>query len=74
MAKNIYKNGLEYMHKETKRKIRFLKWLDENNANCIDKDMNFIQLTREELDNNYISVAAHNKQINQRRQGQMWSY
>lgn len=74
MAKNVYKNGTEFMHKETKKRVRFLKWLDENTANCIDKDMNFLQITREDLDNNYISSAALNKQINERRKNQMWSY
>jgi hypothetical protein len=74
MAKNVYKNGTEFIHKETKKRVRFLKWLDDATANCIDKEMNFMQLTREDLDQNYQSVSAMNKSINERRRNQMWSY
>jgi hypothetical protein len=72
MAKNIYRNGMEFINKETKKRLRFLKWLDNDVANCIDKEMNFIKLDRTELENNYQSVSSMNKKIDQRRRGQMW--
>ena len=73
MSKNVYKNRQEFFHKESKKKVVFLKWLDQETASCLDKEnMAFLQLSREDLDKNYTTKAAVERNTRERHAGRMW--
>jgi len=73
MGKKSYRNKQELIHIATGEKIVFLKWLDEETANCLDKkNMGFIRLSRAELDKEYTTASAIEKTARTKRAGQMW--
>ena len=71
--KRLYKHGMELFHNETKAQILFGKWKDKELASCINKKtLQFIDISREELDTNYTSYSEVEKRAKERRKGQSW--
>ena len=70
--KRIYKKGMELFHKETKFKVVFGKFNEDGSAGCITKDHKFINIPREEMDNDYKSYSEVEKEAKERRRGQAW--
>ena len=69
MTKQIYKKGMKFVHKQTNNKVSFLKWLDENTANCIDPKTGFVKLTREQIENDYVAESKINREYREKRKG-----
>lgn len=70
--KTTYRKGVTLMHKETKEKILFGKWLSEDRASCISLKNQLLTLTRADLDTQYVSLAAVEKAARDKRKGQAW--
>lgn len=75
MANNVYIKGKEYLNLQTRKKVTFLKWLDQETANCLSKEAGFVQIKKDVLEAEYRSVASltrESKAQREKRQGQMW--
>lgn len=75
MAKNVYIKGKEYLNIQTRKKVTFLKWLDDETANCLSAEDGFVPIKKAVLEEEYRSVASltrESKAQREKRQGQMW--
>ena len=63
---------MKYFHTETKKQVIFGKWINENLACCLTPQKKFKNLTREELDNSYVSYSTIEKEAREKRKGQCW--
>jgi hypothetical protein len=75
MVRKIYKKGMEFFQNETKQKILFGKWTDtdKNIASCITMPQRgFVNLSKEDLNENYTSVSSLEREARERSRGQCW--
>jgi hypothetical protein len=72
MSLRRYTKGLELTHIETKKKVLFGAFGDDDIATCITKDTQFVKIPRTELDSDYITHGEMEKRAKERRRGQAW--
>lgn len=72
MDKRKYKKGQLLFHKDTKAKIMFGSWNDQNQACCLDDKKNFIYLDQETFEKEYISYSSLEKKAREKRRGETW--
>ncbi|MFA5879454.1 MAG: hypothetical protein WC860_04685 [Candidatus Margulisiibacteriota bacterium] len=72
MDKRKFKKGQLLFHKDTKEKIMFGSWTNENQACCLDAKKNFIYLEADILETDYISYSSLEKKAREQRRGQTW--
>ena len=70
--KRMYRKGMQLFHKETKKKILFGKFNSDGSAACLTADQDFLTLSREEIDTDYIAYNEVEKRAKERRRGQAW--
>ena len=71
--RRAYRKGMEFLHSETKEKIIFGKWNEaKTQAVCLTKSKSFITVSREDLDEKYISFSEMDRLARERRSGQGW--
>ena len=67
-----YKKGLELIHLETAEKIVFGKWNEDGTAGCITKKHTFVNVSKEDLTNNYTTRAEQDRKYREQRRTQGW--
>ncbi len=71
--KKTYKKGMILFNKVTKEKIIFGRWNDDGTAGCITVKKMFLNITREQIDNDYQSYSELERKARDRRKGQCWT-
>ena len=72
MKKRRYTKGMTLNHKASKQVILFGKWQTADDAICLTKDKQFVTLSREILDTDYVSPNELEKAAKEKRRGQGW--
>ena len=72
MSKFNLRKGAIFIHKETSKKITYGKKNSDGSLWCITHDHNFLTLTIEELERDYISATEFEKAAKERRRRQAW--
>ena len=70
--KKSYRRGMTLIHRETKQRIIFGKWMPDGRAACITADKMFLNLDRQELEQDYISESQLDSEAREKRRGQWW--
>jgi hypothetical protein len=70
--KILYKKGMELVSKKTSEKILFGSFNDEDVASCLNSKKMFVNISREELDNDYVSLKRLHQESREKRRGQGW--
>ncbi|RAP38239.1 hypothetical protein DID80_02825 [Candidatus Marinamargulisbacteria bacterium SCGC AAA071-K20] len=70
--KTRYTKGMELVSKVSSKKILFGSFNDEDVASCLTADKMFVNISREELDRDYVSLKQLHGQSREKRRGQGW--
>jgi hypothetical protein len=71
-TKRSYRRGMELYHLETNEKIVFGKWNADKTGGCVTAKHTFVNLTKDDLDTNYVTRGEQDKAYREKRRGQSW--
>lgn len=70
--KRMFKKGMEQVSKKSREKVLFGSFNQDGDGVCLNSKKQFITIARDELENDYVSLAQLHKESREKRKGQAW--